>query len=99
MPAPQNYTPRPIDTSNVQLSDDVCALLERLAMNTHEVWAKQRLSDGWTWGPQRNDEAKHHPCLIPYDELPESEKQYDRTVSADVLKAIIALGFKIERSE
>lgn len=91
-----SYEPQPIDTSNVELSPDVLHLTERLAEHAHDIWARQRVADGWTWGPVRNDAARQHPCLIPYADLPDSEKQYDRNAALDTLKAIIALGYRIE---
>ena len=78
------------------LSPEIEKLGERLAEHVHDVWARQRLNDGWTWGPARDDAQKQHPCLVPYAELPESEKQYDRVVAFGTLKAIIALGYQIE---
>jgi hypothetical protein len=74
-------------------------LLERLAENAHEHWARQRLRDGWIYGPQRNDATKEHPCLIPYAALPESEKQYDRLTAGETLKAILVLGYTLRRSD
>jgi hypothetical protein len=90
------YQPKPIDTSAVRLPEQLLALTERLAENAHELWAQQRLSDGWTHGSSRDDAAKRHPCLIPYSELPESEKQYDREIAMKTLKAIVALGYSIK---
>jgi hypothetical protein len=91
------YIPKPIDTSEVMLSDDLLELTERLAENTHEIWAKQRIADGWTWGPQRDDGKKKHPCLIPYPDLLESEKEYDRITAMETLKVIMLLGYDVER--
>lgn len=91
------YEPRPIDTSQVQLSPDLVELTERLAENAHDHWAAQRLAEGWTFGPCRDDQAKTNPDLVPYDELPESEKDYDRTTALETLKAILALGYRISR--
>ncbi len=91
------YIPKPIDTSKVEIPLEIEKLIECLAMNTHEVWARQRLNDGWKYGPVRSDEKKEHPCLIPYEKLPEIEKEYDRIVSTEVIKTIIALGFKIKK--
>jgi ryanodine receptor 2 len=91
-----SYTPRPIDTSAVTLSPEILKLTERLAENTHDNWSLQRLADGWTLGPKRDDALKQHPCLIPYSDLPESEKQYDRNTALNTLRAIIALGYKIQ---
>lgn len=90
-----HYHPTPIPTNGVVLDDAVLALTERLAENAHDVWARQRLADGWTYGPVRDDKAKKHPCLVPYDRLPESEKVYDRNAALDTLKAIVALGYRV----
>ena len=92
------YKPNPIETSTIRLSDDLLQLTERLAENAHDHWAVLRIAEGWTWGPRRDDSAKQHPDLIPYSELPESEKQYDRNTALETLKSIVALGYKIERS-
>ncbi len=93
-----SYTPHPLDTSAVQLSNDILQLTEKLASNTHEVWAKERLAQGWVFGPQRNDTLKQHPSLVPYAQLPESEKTYDRKTAMETLKAITALGYRIVKA-
>lgn len=92
------YQPKPIDTSDVVLSEALNELLETLAFNTHEVWSQQRLKDGWRYGAERNDKEKLHPGLVPYEELTEVEKDYDRNTSREALKAIIAAGFTIEKA-
>ena len=89
------YVPSPLDTSQVELPPALRDLMERLAENTHEVWAAQRIKDGWTHGPTRDDAARRHPCLVPYADLPESEKEYDRRTATEALKAVIALGYRI----
>ena len=91
------YTPKPIDTSDVILPDDILELCEKLSENTHEVWSENRIKDGWTYGEKRDDVKKHHPCLIPYEELSETEKDYDRNTSQQTLKLIIKLGYKITK--
>jgi hypothetical protein len=91
------YNPQTIDTSSVRLSSDLEGLVERLAENTHDHWARKRFEEGWRYGPQRNDGSKEHPDLVPYRDLPESEKEYDRQTSMETLKAIIALGYEIGR--
>ena len=90
------YSPKPLDTSGVVLDHQLVELLEVLARNTHEVWASQRLADGWRYGPHRNDGKKEHPGLVEYDDLTETEKDYDRVVALQVIKSILALGFRIE---
>ena len=93
------YIPKPIDTSNVRLSDDLLELTEKIAENVHEVWSKGRIAEGWTYGSVRDDAKKETPCLIPYQDLPEREKEYDRRTAMETLKLIIALGYKIEKDE
>lgn len=95
---PLTYKPEPVATSEVRLAGDILELTEVLAKNAHDVWAKQRLADGWTYGPQRDDANKKHPCLVPYEQLPESEKEYDRKAAMETVKAIIALGYRISRA-
>lgn len=91
------YQPKPLDTSNVQLTEELNELLEMLAFNTHEVWSAQRIKDGWSYGEQRDDDKKQHPGLVEYDQLTETEKDYDRNTSREALKMIIAAGFNIEK--
>ncbi len=91
------YYPQPIETSSISLPPELVQLTERLAKNAHDLWACQRLQDGWTYGPQRDDQAKKHPCLVPYDQLPDFEKEYDRTTVMGTLKAILALGYRIQK--
>lgn len=92
----RTLVPSPLDTSDVQLPESVAALTEQLAQQVHRIWAAGRYADGWTWGPHRDDDLKQHPCLVPYDQLPESEKGYDRRTSLQTLKTVFKLGYKIE---
>lgn len=91
------YVPQPMDTSDVQLPQELSELVEKMAKNVHEVWAQSRISQGWTYGPERNDALKHHPCLVPYEDLPEVEKAYDRDTALGTLKLICKLGFTITK--
>ena len=93
----RDYIPHPVDTSDVTLSDEIVELGELLARNTHEVWAAGHIQDGWVYGPERDDEKRHHPCIVPYEELSEEEKDYDRRTAGETLKLILKLGFKITR--
>lgn len=91
-----SYKPRVIDTSKVEMPTSLHDLLEHLSENVHDIWSRERFAEGWTFGEQRDDENKKHPCLVPYADLPESEKEYDRKTAAETIKAIMALGYKIE---
>jgi hypothetical protein len=81
----------------VRIGQDLLELTELLAKNVHEVWARQRLADGWKYGPRRDDVNKEHPCLVPYEQLPESQKTYDRNTALETLKVILTLGYRIEK--
>lgn len=86
-----------MDTSDVILPRELDALIEEMAKNVHEVWAQNRIKQGWTYGAERDDALKKHPCLLPYEELPEEEKIYDRDSAIETLKLITKLGFRMSR--
>ena len=92
-----NYIPKPENLDGIQLSDELNGLVEAMAKNVHDVWAQSRIEQGWTYGPERNDQLKQHPCLVPYEQLPEEEKAYDRDTALGTLKLITKLGFKITK--
>src|SRR5262249_36830290 len=85
----------PIDTSGVEFSQDLQRLMERLAENAHEVWARKRLTEGWTYGPEKNAERKQTPWLVSYPALTEAEKDTDRQVITESVKAAYALGWRL----
>lgn len=92
----KTYPPKPIDTSGVKLPQELMDLGEQIAKNVHDVWAIGRIKEGWTYGPERNDVKKKHPCLVPYEKLPETEKEYDRKTAQETLRLIMKLGFEIK---
>ena len=92
-----SYNPKPIDTTDIELPEELKQLVELLAHNVHDTWAQSRINEGWTWGPTLDGEHKRHPCLVEYDELPESEKDYDRNTSVATMKTILKLGWSIEK--
>ena len=91
------YMPHPLDTSDISLPESLTPLIEALAENVHDTWAKGRMDEGWTYGSVRNDAKKHHPCLVPYADLPESEKAYDRETAVSTLKFICKMGYGIDK--
>lgn len=94
-----NYTPKPVDTTNIKLPEELNAIADAIAENVHDVWASSRLAEGWTYGPVRDEANKQTPCLVPYKELPEEEKVYDRKTALETLKFIISLGYDIVRNQ
>lgn len=93
----RKYIPQPIDTNDILLPEELDLLVEQMAKNVHEVWALSRINQGWKYGNTRDDIKKEHPCLIPYEELPEVEKAYDRDTALSTLKLIKKLGFNISK--
>lgn len=94
-----DYEPKPIPADHIVLSGEMLALVELLAENAHDIWALKRLQDGWTFGPERNDTERRHPCLVPYVQLPDRERDYDRTMVIGSIQAILAHGFMISRPD
>ena len=91
------YKPNPIDTSKIELPQDLLKLTEKIAENVHENWSIGRIADGWTYGETRDDNKKTTPCLVPYSKLSDSEKEFDRVTALQTLKLIVALGYRIEK--
>ena len=91
----KSYIPHPLDASKVIIPAGLVEISEELAKNTHEIWAKQRIAEGWKYGGKRNDELKEHPCLVPYEELPENEKEYDRNTAMETIRFILSRGYEI----
>ena len=100
---PQNhmkpYVPAPIDLSDVILTDDLNELREAIAENAHDVWAAERQAQGWTYGPHRDDSKKETPCMVPYSQLPDSEKKFDREMAINTLKLVKKLGYDLIKRE
>ena len=93
----KKYYPDPVDTTGIELPNELNSLIEQMAENVHDIWAMSRMKEGWSYGEKRNDQQKTHPCLVPYGELPDSEKAYDRDTATATLKLIMKLGFQIKK--
>ena len=94
----KTYHPKFLDLKHVELPDGFDELREAIAENAHDRWALERQSEGWTYGPKRDDSKLETPDMLPYAQLPESEKQYDRIIAEDTLKLLTALGYNIEKN-
>lgn len=91
------YQPNPIDTGDVELSPELLELTEKIAEQVHEVWAQGRIHTGWTYAEHRDDAARTTPCLVPYAELSEEEKSFDRETALGTLRFLIKLGYTITK--
>lgn len=89
------YNPRPVDTSDITIPEELMLLTEKIAKNAHDVWAVGRINEGWKYGEKRDDSRMETPCLVEYEDLPESEKDYDRNTSMETIKLILKLGYQI----
>ena len=95
----KNYVPKPIDLSDVELNEDLTDLREAIAENAHEVWAQNRQAEGWTYGPQRDDKLKQTPDMVPYADLTDGEKKYDREMAINTIKLLHKLGYDLIKRE
>lgn len=93
------YNPKPIDLSDVVLTEDLNELREAIAENAHDVWAVERQAQGWTYGPQRDDLKKETPCMVSYSQLPDNEKNFDRDMAMNTLKLVKKLGYDLIKRE
>lgn len=95
----KEYIPKPIDLTDVILSDDLIELREAIAENAHEIWAENRRNEGWSYGPVRDDAKKQTPDMVPYAELTDSEREYDRATAMRSIKLLKKLGYDVVKSE
>lgn len=93
------YVPHLIDLSDIDLGDELIELREAIAEHAHDVWATERQAQGWTYGPQCNDDLKQTPCMVPYSKLPENEKTFDREMAMNTIKLLKKLGYDIIKRE
>ncbi len=96
---PNTYYPQPDNLDDIELSESMKALAEKMASKLHDAWAIERESEGWTWGQKRDDSKLLSPDLIPYEQLPETEKRYDYIMAESTIKQLISLGYKIEKQD
>lgn len=94
----RSYNPQPINVDDIELDATIEELTEAIAENAHDIWARARMDEGWTFGPVRDDSTKQHPDLVPYAQLPDSEKEYDRLMAMNTLRLVRRLGFDIVKS-
>ena len=93
------YKPKPIDTRDIELPESLMALTEQIAENVHDIWAVNKIKEGWTYGETKDLVKKTTPQLVPYSELPEREKEYDRNTAMETLRLIVKLGYEISENK
>ncbi|XP_068183975.1 ryanodine receptor 2 isoform X2 [Antennarius striatus] len=93
---PSGYRPAPVDLSQVCLSTIHEEVVNMLAKNDHNVWAKERIKQGWTYGPQQDLKAKQSPYLVPYSLLDERTRRVGRESVSDAVCTLLAYGYSLE---
>ncbi len=73
--------------------------LERLAEAAHIVWMEGKVRDGWKYGPVTDKANKIHSCIIPYDQLSETDKESDRDMVRGIPSILAAAGYKMVKAE
>ncbi len=96
-PDANTYLPSDVDLTDESLPKDLLELKEQIAEHLHDVWATERQSEGWTYGRERNDRTLQTPDMVPFAQLLESEKRYDRLMASETLKCLLDLGYKISK--
>ena len=91
------YIPKPQDTTDIVLSEEITQLTEIIAKNTHENWAENKIAEGWKYGEKLDNSKKTHPCITEYENLSENDKQYDRTTAMEAIKLLVKMGYKITK--
>ncbi len=78
--------------SSIRLDPD---LVEPLAAIEHDRWMADKSRAGWIYAAERDNEKLHHPLLIPYADLPESEKEKDRATVRNIPALLTAAGYRV----
>ncbi|XP_074985826.1 ryanodine receptor 3 isoform X13 [Caretta caretta] len=90
------YKPAPLDLSEVKLLPSQEVLVDKLAENAHNVWAKDRIKQGWTYGIQQDLKNKRNPRLVPYALLDERTKKSNRDSLREAVRTFAGYGYNIE---
>ncbi|XP_051829609.1 ryanodine receptor 3 [Antechinus flavipes] len=93
------YKPAPLDLSDVKLLPPQEIIVDKLAENAHNVWAKDRIKQGWTYGIQQDLKNKRNPRLVPYALLDERTKKSNRDSLREAVRTFIGYGYNVEPSD
>ncbi|XP_053094371.1 ryanodine receptor 2 isoform X7 [Pangasianodon hypophthalmus] len=90
------YKPAPMDLSHIKLASTQEAMVDRLAENAHNVWARDRIRQGWTYGIQQDVKNKRNPRLVPYALLDERTKKSNKDSLREAVRTLLGYGYNLE---
>uniref|UniRef100_A0A665TV22 Ryanodine receptor 3 n=1 Tax=Echeneis naucrates TaxID=173247 RepID=A0A665TV22_ECHNA len=90
------YKPAPLELSDVKLNSGQEVLVDKLAENAHNVWAKDRIKQGWTYGIQQDIKSRRNPRLVPYALLDERTKKSNRDSLREAIRTMVGYGYDID---
>ncbi|MDO5131621.1 MAG: RyR domain-containing protein [Eubacteriales bacterium] len=91
-------TPTPVDTSDVILPEELFTLAEKIASNIHDARIPGEIPRDRIDGTEKDQGKKLNPALVPYSQLPESEKEYDRKTAMETIRLIVKMGYTITKT-
>ena len=92
----KGYKPAPLDLSHVRLTPAQTTLVDRLAENGHNVWARDRVAQGWSYSAVQDIPARRNPRLVPYRLLDEATKRSNRDSLCQAVRTLLGYGYNIE---
>ncbi|KAG5262307.1 hypothetical protein AALO_G00273740 [Alosa alosa] len=90
------YKPAPMDLSHIRLASAQEAMVDKLAENAHNVWARDRIRQGWTYGIQQDVKSKRNPRLVPYVLLDERTKKSNKDSLREAVRTLLGYGYSLE---
>ncbi|XP_028826293.1 ryanodine receptor 2 isoform X5 [Denticeps clupeoides] len=90
------YKPAPMDLSHIKLASTQEAMVDKLAENAHNVWARDRIRQGWTYGIQQDVKNRRNPRLVPYVLLDERTKKSNKDSLREAVRTLLGYGYNLE---
>lgn len=90
------YKPSPLDLTAVTLTPKMEELIDQLAENTHNLWAKERIGQGWTYGLNEDLDMKRSPHLVPYLKVDEAIKKANRDTASETVRTLLVYGYMLD---
>ncbi|EPQ17120.1 Ryanodine receptor 2 [Myotis brandtii] len=90
------YKPAPMDLSFIKLTPSQEAMVDRLAENAHNVWARDRIRQGWTYGIQQDVKNRRNPRLVPYTLLDDRTKKSNKDSLREAVRTLLGYGYSLE---